>query len=274
MRVGTGDGPVGRLSTATKTITEGNYMTQARDASARWWFEMERKCKKYDSFCEASGQRDVWLCDASVQMHMIKRVIEAMGPRTDGEKLKIFVPGIARSTIGYKLLELGFDVTIADLDAGKLSDKNKTFEDAHVGYAHVEFFDLLQPLPDHLKGKFDLVIESSVVDVFMQEMTTHKAKRRKGVYQNATTAVYQDASTAFQNIISTMNQTGVCLTFSMNCEPWDNILLKPRETFGHLSCMNMLPRITYCKSFGRTCVDRWSNSVLVFTLSSVEVTMP
>lgn len=117
------------------------------------------------------------------------------------------IPGIGHSTLGRDLLDLKYDVTVADFDEDQVSDENKEY---FATRGAINYFDLLETVPEKLVSKFDYVIDSSVTDVFMQ-LTT-------GSQPNLSNAKKGHAA-----MLSMLKPYGTMVVFSMNKNPWDEI---------------------------------------------------
>ena len=165
----------------------------------------------YDTFSEASGGRTDWLCDPDVKLRILNSILP---PTTT--PVKIMIPGIGHSTLGRDLLmDLKYDVTVADFDEDQVSDENKQ------SFATINYFDLLKTVPEKLVSKFDYVIDSSVTDVFMQ-LTT-------GSQPNLSNAKKGHAA-----MLSMLKPYGTMVVFSMNKDPWEEIYQRKEMNRMHL----------------------------------------
>jgi len=171
------------------------------------FFYSSRK-RTYDTFSQASAGRTDWLCDPSVKMDVLRAVL------TKDMSANILVAGIGHSTLGYDLKNEGHtNVTVTDLDNEQVSPENRALSP--------RYFNLLDPVPQDLKGRFDYVIDSSVTDVFMQ--------LTRGTVPNLGTAIR-----AHNTLLSMLKSGGAMIIYSMNNAAWDKIYQHKRMIRQHL----------------------------------------
>lgn len=156
--------------------------------------------RSFETFSEASGGRTDWLCDPGVKLDVLKPILQ--GKDTS---IRILIPGIGHSTLASDLRDEGYtDVTVADLNEDQVSQENRD------GFAPI-YFDLVKDgVAPKLQSSFDLVIDSSVTDVFLQ-------------LTNETEPNVTQAKKVHEKLLSMLKPDGTMVVFSMNNRPWDKI---------------------------------------------------
>ena len=198
-----------------------------------------RNKRTFDTFSEASAGQTDWLLPPSLKLDVVKTVFQ------DNSK-KIFIPGIGHSTLGIDLQNEGYkNITVADLNREQVSEKNREL-------LKPVYFDLLEKVPDELMNTFDYVIDSSVTDVFMQ-------------LTSGTNPSVATAKQVHDALLSTLNEDGVMIIFSMNNKPWDRIYGKEY----HRQHLRIRPTLDLVSKRGRS-IKKQGEDVLVMVASKIK----
>lgn len=133
----------------------------------------------------ALGARDErFLFDTVEKCRLILEIAAAFGM---GTKARIYLPGIGLSDAGIRLIALGCDdVIVGDIGESSLNHQETLFGEA--GKAHVVRSNLLE---DSVENGADIVVDSSVLDVFLARPGLPIAKAVDGMKrQMRTDAVF------------------------------------------------------------------------------------
>ena len=145
------------------------------------------------------ADRIEWLCHVSVKLNVLDTVLLK-------NHSKVLILGIGHSTLAKDLKDKGYHhIDVADLKETSVSDYNRKLNPL--------YFDIRESIPAELHSQYDVVIDSSVTDVFMQ-LTTGTGPPPSTI---------STATKVHKRMLSMLKDDGVMIVFSMNRNPWSTI---------------------------------------------------